>query len=109
MDLEEVKPAIQLILHLNPRPGNSISEAGRGSQQVTPDFILNNENDSLQVQLHGKNVPDLKISRGYKEMLDHYSKVAKKIPSRKKLYNLLNRKLTLRNGLLTPSNNATKH
>ena len=76
--LEEIKPAIQMILHLNPRPGNSISDSGRGSQQVTPDFILSNENDSLQVQLHGKNVPDLKISKGYKEMLDHYSKIAKK-------------------------------
>lgn len=93
MDLEEVKPAIQLILHLNPRPGNSISEAGRGSQQVTPDFILNNENDSLQVQLHGKNVPDLKISRGYKEMLDHYSKVAKKDPKQKEAVQFVKQKI----------------
>jgi RNA polymerase sigma-54 factor len=78
LDLEEIKPAIQIILHLNPRPGNSLSDNGRSAQQVTPDFILSNENDDLQIQLNGKNVPDLKISRGYKEMLEHYSKIAKK-------------------------------
>ncbi len=78
LDIEEIKPAIQIILHLNPRPGNSLSDNGRSAQQVTPDFILSNENDALQIQLNGKNVPDLKISRGYKEMLEHYSKIAKK-------------------------------
>ncbi len=93
MELEEVKPAIQLILHLNPRPGNSISEAGRGSQQVTPDFLLNNENENLQVQLHGKNVPDLKISRGYKEMLEHYSKVSKKDSKQKEAVQFVKQKI----------------
>jgi RNA polymerase sigma-54 factor len=78
LDIEDIKMAIQIILHLNPRPGNSLSDNGRSAQQVTPDFILSNENDELQIQLNGKNVPDLKISRGYKEMLEHYSKIAKK-------------------------------
>ena len=71
---EELKPAIDFILHLNPKPGNSMMEAARTVQHVTPDFMLSVENDELKLTLNGRNAPDLRISREYKEMLQHYSK-----------------------------------
>lgn len=71
---EELKPAIDFILHLNPKPGNSMMETSRTIQHVTPDFLLSVENDELKLTLNSRNAPELKISREYKEMLHHYSK-----------------------------------
>jgi RNA polymerase sigma-54 factor len=73
LDLEEVKPAIDYILHLNPKPGNSAVEVNRSVQHITPDFILTVENDELKVALNGRNAPDLRISREYREMMQHYA------------------------------------
>jgi RNA polymerase sigma-54 factor len=49
-------------------------EAARTVQHVTPDFMLSVENDELKLTLNGRNAPDLRISREYKDMLQHYSK-----------------------------------
>ena len=75
---EELKPSIELILHLNPKPGNSMQESNRAVQHVTPDFMLVVENDELRLQLNSRNAPELKISREYKGMLDHYAKLKTK-------------------------------
>jgi RNA polymerase sigma-54 factor len=44
---------------------------------VIPDFILINNDGLLELQLNSRNAPDLKISRTYQEMLEHYSKSKK--------------------------------
>ncbi len=69
----ELKPAIDYILHLNPKPGNSMSETSRAVQHVVPDFIVTVENDELRLNLNSRNAPELKISREYKEMMHHYA------------------------------------
>lgn len=71
---EELKPAIDFILHLNPKPGNSMMEAARTVQHIVPDFLLSVENDELKLTLNSRNAPELRISREYKEMLEHYAK-----------------------------------
>jgi RNA polymerase sigma-54 factor len=76
LDIEEqeLKPAIDLILHLNPKPGNSMMEASRTVQHVVPDFLLAVEDDELKLNLNSRNAPELRISREYKEMMHHYAK-----------------------------------
>jgi RNA polymerase sigma-54 factor len=74
IDNDALKPAIDHILHLNPKPGNSMVESSRTVQHVTPDFLLVVENDELKLTLNGRNAPELKISREYKEMMNHYVK-----------------------------------
>jgi RNA polymerase sigma-54 factor len=71
---EDLKPAIDIILHLNPKPGNSMMETARTVQHVVPDFLLMVENDELKLTLNGRNAPELRISREYKEMMQHYAK-----------------------------------
>ncbi len=78
LDNDTLKPAIDFILHLNPKPGNSMMETSRTIQHVTPDFLLVVENDELKLTLNSRNAPELKISREYKEMLHHYSKAKSK-------------------------------
>ncbi|MFN4972047.1 MAG: RNA polymerase factor sigma-54 [Bacteroidota bacterium] len=69
---DELKAAITVITHLNPKPGESV-----GSSQaayIIPDFILVEHNGKLSVQLNARNAPDLRISRSYMETLRGYDK-----------------------------------
>ena len=74
----QLKAAHQEILKLNPRPGNSAYEGKRSIQHIIPDFILANNDGVLELSLNSKNAPELRLSREYKEMLDHYVKEKKK-------------------------------
>jgi len=76
LDIEEaeLKPAIDLILHLNPKPGNSMIEASRTVQHIVPDFLLVSEDEELKLTLNARNAPELRISREYREMMQHYAK-----------------------------------
>ncbi|TVQ92273.1 MAG: RNA polymerase sigma-54 factor [Bacteroidetes bacterium] len=67
---EELKAAIDEILKLNPKPGNTLTEAGRSAQYVVPDFIITAFNGDLEVTLNSRNAPELKINRTYAEMLE---------------------------------------
>jgi RNA polymerase sigma-54 factor len=71
---EELKPAIDFILHLNPKPGNSMLEAARTVQHVVPDFLLVVEEEELKLTLNARNAPELRISREYRDMMQHYAK-----------------------------------
>jgi len=75
---EELKLGIQEITKLNPKPGNSVKESNKALQQVIPDFLVNASNDGeLQLTLNGRNAPELKVSKSYKEMLETYSNTKK--------------------------------
>lgn len=70
---EDLKDAIHEIIRLNPKPGGSVKGSLRVVQQVVPDFFITEEDGELTMTLNGRNVPDLRISAGYKEMLKTYS------------------------------------
>ncbi|MFZ9847141.1 MAG: RNA polymerase factor sigma-54 [Flavobacteriales bacterium] len=70
---ESLKSAVNEILKLNPKPGNSANESQRAAQSVIPDFILNSNDGNLELSLNSRNAPELKISRMFSEMLKTYS------------------------------------
>lgn len=70
---ENLKDAIEEILKLNPKPGNSGKEAARSVAAVIPDFIINEEDGELQLHLNARNAPELRISNTYAEMLRGYA------------------------------------
>ncbi len=70
---EQLKGALDEILKLNPKPGSSYADPqNKGYGHIIPDFILENNEGDLELSLNSKNVPDLKISRTYNEMLHAY-------------------------------------
>ncbi|MDR2627024.1 MAG: RNA polymerase sigma-54 factor, partial [Dysgonamonadaceae bacterium] len=76
MDISEerLKDAIKEIVQLNPKPGNSYESALTSKlSQVTPDFIVENINGELELQMNNQNVPSLKVSREYTELLTEYA------------------------------------
>lgn len=75
---EELKDAIHVILSLNPKPGNSLSETTRSNHYIIPDFIIYNNNGDLELQLNSKNTPELRLNRNYVDMLEAYSQTKDK-------------------------------
>lgn len=67
---EELKAAIGEILKLNPKPGNSLIDSLRPNQYVIPDFIITNTDGILELSLHSKNSPELRVNKGYLDMLE---------------------------------------
>ncbi|MDA3954654.1 MAG: RNA polymerase factor sigma-54 [Bacteroidales bacterium] len=70
---EELKASINEILKLNPRPGSSFNDSSVAIQTLVPDFILDSNEGVLLLSLNAKNVPELKLSYTYTEMLQSYS------------------------------------
>lgn len=73
MSEEEIKPALDEILKLNPRPGGSAKEGQRSMLAIIPDFIMVNNNGVLELSLNSRNAPDLHVSKLYQQMLHEYS------------------------------------
>lgn len=72
VDEAQLKQAIQVITHLNPKPGGS--DAGEVAPFLQPDFIVTQTDGKLDIKLNGKNAPELRVSKSFQEMLQTYSK-----------------------------------
>lgn len=72
----ELKEIINEILKLNPKPGDSAAVAGK-QLQIIPDFHITNNDGVLHLTLNGRNAPELRVSRTYQDMFEHYEKAEK--------------------------------
>ncbi len=71
---DDLRDAIEEIVHLNPKPGSSYSNPlNKSNEAIMPDFSLENVDGELQVYLTKGNVPDLRISGHYANMLRAYN------------------------------------
>lgn len=70
---EQLKLAIDEILKLNPKPGNSLSETAKVNHYIIPDFVISNNDGELELNLNARNAPELRLNRTYKEMLQSYA------------------------------------
>ena len=70
---DDLKDGVDEILKLNPKPGGSF-QSDKIAELIIPDFLLENKDGVLQVNLNSRNTPELRVSRMYSEMLEDYSK-----------------------------------
>lgn len=73
---EQYNAATAELTKLNPRPGSSPGETiGKNLQQIIPDFIVDTEDDgTVTLTLNNRNVPELRLSREFTEMLDEHTR-----------------------------------
>lgn len=90
---EELKDAVDQIIKLNPKPGNSMIEAQKNMSVITPDFIINDNEGKLELSMNSRNAPDLKVSRGYENMMRGYSEGAQQSRSDKDALLFIKQKL----------------
>lgn len=90
---DELRDAINEILKLNPKPGNSFEEGSRSSQYIMPDFFVYNKDEDLELQLNSRNAPELRLSRTYVDMLESYSESKSKSNSQKEAVMFIKQKI----------------
>jgi len=71
----ELKAAIAEITKLNPKPGSAWQGTvyDRNQTTIIPDFYVDNQDGVLTLSLNTGDIPQLHVSREYREMLETYS------------------------------------
>lgn len=74
LDEEGLKAVIHEITTLNPKPGNNWGDSLLLTlNTIVPDFIIESNGGELTLFLNNRNIPPLRISREYSELLKGYS------------------------------------
>ena len=76
IDEDTAREVTEEIRKLNPKPGASLCETvGSNLQQITPDFIVDtNDDGTVTFTLNTGDMPELKVSPEFVELLDTYRK-----------------------------------
>ncbi|MGD0200079.1 MAG: RNA polymerase factor sigma-54 [Bryobacteraceae bacterium] len=75
--LEHIEIAVEVIKHLNPRPG--LRYSGPGARQVEPDVHIFKEGDEYIIQLEDEDLPQLRLNANYRRMLDRSQEPSKEV------------------------------
>ena len=92
LDSEELKEVVNEILRLNPKPGDT-NQVTTKQMQIIPDFHISKDDGVLILTLNSKNAPELKVSRSYQEMFEHYDKSSAKDKKLKEAVQFVKQKL----------------
>ncbi len=92
LNSEELKEVVAEILRLNPKPGDT-NQVTTKQLQVIPDFHIANNDSVLILTLNSKNAPELRVSRSYVEMFEHYDKASEKDKKLKEAVQFVKQKL----------------
>jgi len=66
--MEHIQVAMDVIKHLDPRPG--LRYSGPGARQVEPDVYISKDGDDYLIQVSDDDVPQLRLNPQYRKMLD---------------------------------------
>ncbi len=75
--LEHVEIAVNMIQHLNPRPG--LRYSGAGARVVEPDVYFIKDADDYIIQMNDEDVPQLRLNAQYRRMLDRDNGATKEV------------------------------
>jgi RNA polymerase sigma-54 factor len=65
---EHIQIALDVIKHLDPRPG--LRYSGPGARQVEPDVYISKDGEDYLIQISDDDVPQLRLNPQYRRMLD---------------------------------------
>lgn len=65
---EHIQIALDVIRHLDPKPG--IRYSGPGARQVEPDVYITKDGDSWLIQLSDEDLPQLRLNGSYRKLLE---------------------------------------
>ncbi|RWU10540.1 RNA polymerase factor sigma-54 [Pedobacter chitinilyticus] len=92
LNSEELKEVVAEILRLNPKPGDS-NQVTTKQMQIIPDFHISNNDGVLVLTLNARNAPELRVSRSYMDMFEHYDKASQKDKKMKEAVQFVKQKL----------------
>lgn len=92
LNSDELKEVVAEILRLNPKPGDS-NQVTTKQMQIIPDFHITNNDGVLVLTLNARNAPELRVSRSYMDMFEHYDKASQKDKKMKEAVQFVKQKL----------------
>jgi len=92
VDEERLKEAMDIILELNPKPGNSLSETTRTNHYIIPDFTISTINGELELYLNSWNSPDLRVNNMYADMVNQLGS-QKRTKKQREAYSFIKQKV----------------
>ena len=82
---EELDAAVKLLTRLNPRPGSALGEtSSESAPTVVPDFYVTVRDGVPSVTLSRGEVPELRVSRAFRDTLKEYAPARDKLNSRQR-------------------------
>ena len=90
---DELRDAIDVIEHLNPKPGGSFAGNSRMTEHVIPDFTIKIVDGELELTLNSRNAPEMHISNDYNNMLKGYKESREKTKAQKDAVMFIKQKL----------------
>ena len=90
---DELRDAIDVIEHLNPKPGGAYAGNTRAVEHVIPDFTIKIVDGELELSLNGRNAPEMHVSKDYSEMLKGYKESKEKSKAQKDAVMFIKQKL----------------
>lgn len=70
--LEDLKHIIEIVQHLNPKPGEGAFNAHEN--YVVPDFIVTKTESDFVITLNDRNIPPLRINKAYRDLMSKRKK-----------------------------------
>ncbi len=72
---QQMREAENEIRHLTPKPGNSLQQDIYSTgHTIIPDFIVETDGEEITISLNNGNVPELRVSTEFNEMLQNYQR-----------------------------------
>lgn len=90
---DQLKEVIAEIEKLNPKPGGSYAGNNRIIEHVVPDFSIRIVEGELELNLNGRNAPELHVSKSYSNMLEGYKNAKDKSKEQKDTVLFIKQKL----------------
>ena len=90
---DELRDAIEVIEHLNPKPGGAYAGNTRAVEHMIPDFTIKIVDGELELSLNGRNAPEMHVSKDYSEMLKGYKESKEKSKAQKDAVMFIKQKL----------------
>lgn len=75
--LEHVQIAVNMIRHLDPRPG--LRYTSQDARTVEPDVYISKDGDDYIIQLNDEDIPQLRLNSQYRKMLDRDQEPSKEV------------------------------
>ena len=71
IDEHDLKEAYDLVRSLDPKPGEG--DFAQQTNYITPDFTVERDGDDFRISLNGRNAPELRVNRHYRDMWNDLS------------------------------------
>ncbi|MBV8843089.1 MAG: RNA polymerase factor sigma-54, partial [Bryobacterales bacterium] len=75
--LEHIHIGVDVIKHLDPRPG--LRYSGPGARQVEPDVYISKDGEDYLIQINDEDLPQLRLNPQYRRMLDRTQEPSKDV------------------------------